>query len=497
MSETTAAEKNTGTDNDQQTASEYNVTPTPDLERQEQVQEKPIDDDGLNGASPITKGWSTGVKIYYTTIPCFLAYLITFSASVTSSATAAFMVEFNVSRTVGILPSTIYMVGLAFGPMFIAPLSEFIGRRWLYTWSCACLIAFSAGAGASHTFAGVLVCRFLAGFFGTCGIAIGAGTIFDVWGYGQARGLAALLFTCGPFFGPSMGPMAGAYIMAEYGNNWRWTQWVICLVGAPIFVLILFMKETSPNRMPTTDDEGAKRPLPLLVLLTLKAAVVRSLTMLGTEAISFWLTLYTGYAYAVVFSFFASGNYVYTTDYGFDNRQVGLVFLAVVIGYVLAAILHIIIDKTLYARAVRLSPTGRAAPEHRLYSGMAGSIFLPIGLFWYAWASNPGGHWASLAASGIPFGLGAFVLFLSSIIYLVESYGAGAAASALAANGCIRYLLGAVFPLFTFQMYENLGIHWAGSLFAFLSLALLPIPWILFKYGHKLRARSRFAPAAV
>jgi hypothetical protein len=73
--------------------------------------------------------------------------------------------------------------------------------------------------------------------------------------------------------------------------------------------------------------------------------------------------------------------------------------------------------------------------------------------FRYAWAAHPGGHWAAVVASGIPFGLGAFVLFvgvlssglclydnqtfltssfrlkLSSIIYLVETYGAEAAAS--------------------------------------------------------------------
>jgi len=63
---------------------------------------------------------------------------------------------------------------------------------------------------------------------------------------------------------------------------------------------------------------------------------------------------------------------------------------------------------------------------------------------------------------------------------------------ALAANGILRYTLGAVFPLFTFQMYENLGVHWAGSLFAFLSILLLPIPWLLFKFGPSLRQRSRF-----
>lgn len=67
---------------------------------------------------------------------------------------------------------------------------------------------------------------------------------------------------------------------------------------------------------------------------------------------------------------------------------------------------------------------------------------------------------------------------------------------AVAANGAVRYLLGAVFPLFVFPMYEKLGIHWAGSVFGFLSLVLLPIPWILFKFGHKLRKNSRFIPSA-
>lgn len=68
--------------------------------------------------------------------------------------------------------------------------------------------------------------------------------------------------------------------------------------------------------------------------------------------------------------------------------------------------------------------------------------------------------------------------------------------TAIAANGCVRYTFGAVFPLFTLPMYQNLGIHWSGSVFAFLSLGLLPIPWLLFKYGPTLRKSSRFAVTA-
>lgn len=59
--------------------------------------------------------------------------------------------------------------------------------------------------------------------------------------------------------------------------------------------------------------------------------------------------------------------------------------------------------------------------------------------------------------------------------------------SAIAANGVLRYLLGAVFPLFTIPMYQSLGPHWAGSIFAFIALLLMPIPWLLFRFGYKLR----------
>lgn len=65
-------------------------------------------------------------------------------------------------------------------------------------------------------------------------------------------------------------------------------------------------------------------------------------------------------------------------------------------------------------------------------------------------------------------------------------------ASAMAANGLLRYAFGAAFPLFTIQMYQGLGIHWAGSLLGFVSLVLMPVPWVLFKWGNILRQRSSY-----
>lgn len=41
-------------------------------------------------------------------------------------------------------------------------------------------------------------------------------------------------------------------------------------------------------------------------------------------------------------------------------------------------------------------------------------------------------------------------------------------------------------------VYDRLGIHWATSLLGFISVAMLPIPWVLFKWGPRIRARSRY-----
>jgi len=59
----------------------------------------------------------------------------------------------------------------------------------------------------------------------------------------------------------------------------------------------------------------------------------------------------------------------------------------------------------------------------------------------------------------------------------------------------IDYDRTAAFPLFGVQMYHTLGDQWATSLLAFLTVLMMPFPYLFFKYGKKLRGKSRFASA--
>jgi hypothetical protein len=67
-------------------------------------------------------------------------------------------------------------------------------------------------------------------------------------------------------------------------------------------------------------------------------------------------------------------------------------------------------------------------------------------------------------------------------------------ASALAGNSIIRSAAGAAFPLFTNQMFHNLGIQWGATLLGLVALLMAPLPFVFYRYGARVRTKSKFAP---
>ena len=67
--------------------------------------------------------------------------------------------------------------------------------------------------------------------------------------------------------------------------------------------------------------------------------------------------------------------------------------------------------------------------------------------------------------------------------------------SALAAMTFVRSCFGAGFPLFATAMFNQLGVPWATSTLAFISLALVPVPILFYKFGARIRSKSKFVPS--
>lgn len=224
-------------------------------------------------------------------------------------------------------------------------------------------------------------------------------------------------------------------------------------------------------------------------------ALMRPWILLLCEPIVLLLSLYQAIVYGILYLLFGAFPIVYRLGRHWNEGVGGLPFIAVAIG-VFSAVLYVVLyDNPKYMKRVVASGVGYTTPEARLPMAMIGGIVLPIGLFWFAWTNSPSVPWASSVVASIPFGFGMVLIFLSITNYLIDSYTIFAA-SVLAGSGILRSLIGAAFPLFTSQMFDRLGIHWASSIPAFLALACVPLPFIFYKYGAAIRKKSKFASMA-
>ncbi len=145
-----------------------------------------------------------------------------------------------------------------------------------------------------------------------------------------------------------------------------------------------------------------------------------------------------------------------------------------------------------YYQEKQFSDSDTIKPEKRLIPAMVGSFFVPICLFWFGWSARADIHWIMPIIGSAFFSVAAFLLFQAVLPYLADAY-PDHTASVFAGNDLFRSSFGAGFPLFAAGMYHQLGINWASSLLAFLGIAFIPIPFLLYRYGEKLRRMSKHA----
>lgn len=138
------------------------------------------------------------------------------------------MSEFkSTNMELGSFVVSVYILGYAFGPLLIAPLSELYGRLVLYH-SCNVLFVILTVACAVSSSLNMLIgFRFLAGCIGSAPLTIGGGTIADMV-IQQKRGKAMSIWTMGPLIGRVVGPIAGGFLSQAKG--WRWVFWIIAIV---------------------------------------------------------------------------------------------------------------------------------------------------------------------------------------------------------------------------------------------------------------------------
>ncbi|KAJ5651282.1 uncharacterized protein N7484_005005 [Penicillium longicatenatum] len=444
------------------------------------------------------KKWAITILVSFVTLAVALV------SSAYSGGMSQIIEAFGVEEEIVILGVSLFVLGFAIGPLIWAPLSEMFGRRHIFTISFAFLTAFNAGAAGSKNIETLIILRFLAGCFGSSPFGNGGGTIADMFPAAQ-RGIAISFFAAAPFLGPTIGPIIGGFLAT--GAGWRWVEGFLAAFSGVLWLCVIFLlpetyapvllrRRAAKLSEMTGQVYRSKLDIergPLPMGKTLKTALSRPWILLFREPIVLLCSIYMAIIYGTLYMLFAAYPIVFQEVRGWSEGIGGLAFLGILVG-MLCALAYTFPENKRYAKKCA-ETTDRLAPELRLPPSMVGSIALPIGLFWFAWTNSPSIHWMVSIAAGAPFGFGMVLVFLSVFNYLIDSYTIFAA-SVLAANSALRSLLGMAFPLFTTYMYENLGIHWASSIPAFLALACVPFPFVFYKYGAQIRQRCTFAAEA-
>ncbi|KAK1145084.1 hypothetical protein N8T08_004514 [Aspergillus melleus] len=443
------------------------------------------------------------LKWAYTITVAFATFGVSLASSAYAGSIEEVLKSFGIGQELATLGVSLFVLGFAVGPLVWAPLSELIGRQIIMFISYFALAAFCAGAAGAQNSWSLIILRFFAGSFGSSPLTNAGGVIADIFPADQ-RGLATSLFAGAPFLGPTLGPVIGGFLGENAG--WRWVQgflatftgliWIVTIFLVPeTYAPVLLRKRADKLTQLSGGQHIYRSKLDLergrvSVATAFGSSLLRPWILLFAEPIVLLLSIYMAIIYGTLYMLFDAFPIVFQNIRGWSQGIGSLPFLGVMTGMMIAVGCNMY-DNKRYVREHR-KHRGFAPPEARLPPTMVGAVAIPIGLFWFAWTNGPNVHWILSIIASAPFGFGMVLVFLGIMVYLIDAYTIYAA-SVLAANSIIRSCFGAGFPLFTTYMYNNLGIHWASCIPAFLALACLPFPFVFYKYGATVRKKCKYS----
>ncbi|KAL2835483.1 major facilitator superfamily transporter [Aspergillus pseudoustus] len=451
--------------------------------------------------------WSTTRRVFSTLSVCLIAFVTTMASAIDSAVIKEAAAEFGVSEVTESLATGLYLVGFGVGALIASPLSEMIGRYPVYLGALSIFGAWILGAALAPNIGAQLTFRFLAGLVGSAPLTVAGGSISDVWNTLE-KTFGFPIFAIPGFGGPILGPVVGAYIGYSPHIDWRWTEWTMLIFDGLVIAIVFlakretfapqilfykarfFRQETGDPRFRTKDEASGEETL----LPVLKKHFSRPWILL-MEPIVICFTFYLSVVYIVLFTFLDGYPFIFGDTYGINDGLVNICFVGLFIGIVLAMFMVPVVYRITENQLKRDGDDGsghKVKQELRLLFAFCGAPILPIGLFWMGWTAYPSiSIWSPLAAT-ILIGFGIISIFLSAYMYTIDSYGQYAA-SALTFIALVRYLAAGGMTVVGIPMYHNLGVHWTLTVLGVISSLAMPIPYVLYRWGYKLRKRSKWA----
>ncbi|PSN70593.1 MFS general substrate transporter [Corynespora cassiicola Philippines] len=406
------------------------------------------------------------------------------------------------------LPTALYVLGIGIGPLVLAPCSELYGRRIVYLCSFLVFMVLKIGCAVSPNIKTLAVLRFLGGCAGSAGPSLGAGTIGDMFA-AEERGRAQAVSSFGPIMGPVLGGVIGGFIVF-YTDSWQWLMWTVAIASAVVNTLSFFFlqesyspilltqkKEKLEKECPEKEYRVETTSMPAKELFV--RAITRPIRLLTSSPICAFMSIYMALIYGILYLHLTTilllfgPNQMYGLySYQWKSGRTGLAYLGAGIGSIIGMILTSkcmnASFRSALARQERRTGSMEPTPELRLPYMKVGMVIIPLGLILFAWSAGRT-HWMIPLVGACIFGIGMIMEYVCIHTYLVDCFGKFSA-SALAAVIVARCPITCAFCLVGFELYRRLNYDWGSMLLAFLCIAMIPIPFILERYGPRLRQKQ-------
>jgi len=193
------------------------------------------------------QNWSNTKKGLVTLLICIYTTAVYTGSAIYAPSAEGVMERFHVSATAAALGIALFVFAYGLGPLLFSPLSEIpkIGRNPPYIITFAIFTILCVPTALVDNFAGLMVLRFLQGFFGSPILATGGASLQDMFSLIKLPYILCC-WAAAACIGPALGPIISGFSVAAM--NWRWSLWEMLWLAAPVWItLFLFLPETYPE----------------------------------------------------------------------------------------------------------------------------------------------------------------------------------------------------------------------------------------------------------
>ncbi|KAJ8062279.1 hypothetical protein OCU04_008826 [Sclerotinia nivalis] len=439
--------------------------------------------------------FSTWEKRFLVLIATFACFFSPFTTQIYFPAINTIAKDLHVTSSQVNLTVTTYMILQAIAPAFIGGFSDSAGRRPAYIICFTIYIISNIALALQNNYVALLILH----------IATSA-----------ERGIYIGYASMMAGFAPAVGPILGG-IISQY-TSWKWIFGFLAIFSTVFFIpLLLFMPETcrkivgdgsipppkwsrcltnirdehkllnqgiTPNYAKRDELAAARKlrfpnPLATLRIVSEKEAAL--------------LLFYAGIVYAGFYAIISGMPSQFHDIYGYDDLKIGLMYLPISGGCLVAAFTQgKIIDWSYFREARRLGITVVKSRQQdlshfpiekaRLQVGFPMIILASLSTITYGWLMHFKVNIAGLCVILVILGY-TLIASTQAVSILIVDVNAGAAGTATAGFNLVRCLLGAGSTALIVPMVNRMGLGWAYTFIALLYVFLSPMLFAVIKWG--------------